>query len=285
VLNFVRAGIYTPPKNISPKVTVGELVFIPNKGLSLDSENKLCLHSTMTKPGGFWDKANRKLVGDEKMDRLNAEAAARQEKTDARMEKFSAKWEARIIGNNEKAAKLVAENKKMKENKKEIEEGIYPGISGSDLFNATMIAAANRKYSIESSDKAGLTVTFQTHKNETYWDGKLSCFILEVGGLARVTVSGSENRGSTESGFGPGSTFSDGMKGLASKGAFVGELGKFKKEIWRQVENYPKSDATVSHSGTVTNSLPDQLNQLKQLFESGALTEDEYEKAKAKLLR
>jgi hypothetical protein len=245
----------------------------------------------MTKPGGFWDRANRKLVGDEKMDRLNAEAAARKKELDARSEKRIArsekriaKWEAKIIGNDAKAAKLVAENKKMKENKKEIEEGIYPDISASDLYDATLIAAANRKYSIESSDKAGLTVTFQTHKNETYWDGKLSCFILEVGGIARVTVSGSENRGSTESGFGPGSTFSDGMKGLASKGAFVGELGKFRKEIWRQVENYPKSDASVSHSGTITNSLPDQLNQLKQLFESGALTEDEYKKAKAKLL-
>ena len=244
----------------------------------------------MDKPGGFWDRANRKLVGDEKMDQLNAKRDARNKEIDARSEKFVAKMEAKIIGNDEKAAKLVAENKKMKENKKEIEDGIYPGISGSDLFNATMMAAANRKYSIEYSDKAGLTVTFQTHKNETYWDGKLSCFIIEVGSESRITISGSTDRGSTTgpnsvgSGFGYVSNTRDFLHGQASKGAMVGELGKLRKEIWRQVENYPRSGAPATHSASMTNSLPDQLNQLKQLFETGALTEEEFERAKAKLL-
>jgi hypothetical protein len=244
----------------------------------------------MDKPGGFWDKANRKLVGDEKMDQLNAKRDARNKDIDARVDKFTAKLEAKIIGNDEKVAKLVAENKKMKENKKEIEGGIYPGIAGNDLFNATMMAAANRKYSIESSDKAGLTVTFQTHKNETYWDGKLSCFIIEVGSESRISISGSTDRGSTTgpnsvgSGFSFGSNAMDFLHGQASTGAMVSELGKLKKEIWRQVENHPKSSASAAHSGTIANSLPDQLNQLKQLFESGALTEEEFEKAKAKLL-
>jgi hypothetical protein len=227
---------------IPPKLNIGPLVFTPNKGLSLDSENKLCLNLTMDKPGGFWDRANRKLVGDEKMDQINAKAAAKSKKLEAWTEKTNAKLEAKIIGNDEKAAKLAAENKKMKESKKEIEDGIYPGISGNDLFNATMMAAANRKYSIESSDKAGLTVTFQTHKNETYWDGKLSCFIIEVGSESRITISGSTDSGSTTgpnsvgSGISFGGNVMDMLHGAASTGAMVSELGKFKKEIWRQVE-------------------------------------------------
>jgi hypothetical protein len=184
-------------------------------------------------------------------------------------------------------AKLVAENKKMKENKKEIEEGIYADISASDLYDATLIAAAVRKYSIVSSDKAGFIVTFQTPKHETFWDGKLSCFVLEVGPDARVTVSGSPNKGSTTRAFSPGAgkgRVVDMFSEKASMGSFVGELGKFKKEIWRQVEIYPKTGAPNPHSGAIANSLPDQLNQLKHLFESGALTPEEFEKAKAKLL-
>ena len=244
----------------------------------------------MDKPGGFCDRANRKLVGDEKMDELNAKRDARNKEIDARSGKFLAKMESKIIGNDLKAAKLVAENKKMKENKKLIEDGIYKEISGNDLFNATMMAAANLKYSIESSDKAGLTVTFQTHKNETYWNGKLSCFIIEVGSESRISISGGTDGGSTTgpnsvgSGFSFGSNAMDFLHGQASKGAMIGQLGKLKKEIWRQVENYPKSGAPTIPSVTITNSLPDQLAQLKQLFETGALTEEEFEKAKAKLL-
>jgi hypothetical protein len=231
----------------------------------------------MSKAGGFWDKANRKLVGDEKMDLINAKNKARTEKLDQKIEAN------RIAGEESKKNRAIAKEEN-KQNKKQADEGIYPGVSGNDLFNATMLAAANRKYSIESSDKAGLTVTFQTHKNETYWDGKLSCFILEVGSESRVAVSGSYNRGSTESGFAPGSTFSDGMRGLASQGAFVTELKKFKNEILQEVAKYPKSDPLKSEAKVASVDLPEQLAQLKKLFDSGALTAEEFEKAKAKLL-
>jgi hypothetical protein len=191
----------------------------------------------MGKIGGFWDKANRKLVGDEKMDQINA-------KNQARTEKLEQKLEANRIAAEESKQKRAADKVERKQNNKQADEGIYPGISGNDLFNAIMLAAANRKYSIDSSDKAGLTVTFQTHRNETYWDGKLSCFILEVGSGSRVTVSGSPNRGSTTSSGSPGSGFSVGdfMDGLASKGSFVTELKKFKREIFQEVAKYKKAD-------------------------------------------
>ena len=191
----------------------------------------------MGKTGGFWDKANRKLVGDEKMDQINA-------KNQARTEKLEQKLEVNRIAAEESKQKRAEDKVERKKNNKQADEGIYPGISGNDLFNAIMLAAANRKYSIDSSDKAGLTVTFQTHRNETYWDGKLSCFILEVGSGSRVTVSGSPNRGSTTSSGSPGSGFSVGdfMDGLASKGSFVTELKKFKREIFQEVAKYKKAD-------------------------------------------
>ena len=210
----------------------------------------------MGKPGGFWDRANRKL-------------------------------EASIEENSMELARRKTEKNKMKESKKEIAEGVYFDISGSDLYDATLQAAGVLKYSIVSSDKAGYIVTFQTPKVETFWDGKLSCFVLQVGPNARVTVSGSPNKGSTTRAFSPGAgkgRVIDMFSEDASTGSFITELKKFKNEIWRQVENYPKSDASAVHSSTTTNSLPDQLIQLKQLFESGALTEEEFEKAKARLL-
>ena len=194
----------------------------------------------MGKIGEFWDKANRKLVGDEKMDQINA-------KNQARTEKLEQKLEANRIAAEESKQKRAEDKVERKKNNKQADEGIYPGISGNDLFNAIMLAAANRKYSIDSSDKAGLTVTFQTHRNETYWDGKLSCFILEVGSGSRVTVSGSPNRGSTTSSGSPGTGFSVGdfMDGLASKGSFVTELKKFKSEIFQEVAKNKKSDGSL----------------------------------------
>lgn len=216
---------------------------------------KLCLHIDMGKPGGFWDKANRKL-------------------------------EASIEKNSIELARRKTEKIKMKEIKKEIAEGVYFDISGSDLYDATLEAAGVLKYSIVSSDKAGYIVTFQTPRVETFWDGKLSCFVLEIGPNAKVTVSGSPNKGSTTAALSPGQ--GGGVKNFlseqASTGSFVSEMGKFKKEIWRQVQIYPKSAVSNAQSGSLANSLPDQLNQLKQLFESGALTKEEFEKAKTRLL-
>lgn len=240
----------------------------------------------MTKPGGFWDKANRKLVGDEKMDLLNAKTAARNEGLDSKVGKLTAKLEASIEKSNIELARRKAEKIKMKGSKKEIEEGVYIDISGGDLYNATLLAATILRYSIVSSDKAGLTITFQTPRHESYWDGKLSCFVIENGKNSRVVVSGSPNKSATTRSLTPGMGFSltEMMSEDASMGSFVSELRKFKEEIWRQVEIYPKNDASIVSLGTITNSLPDQLNQLRQLFESGALTQEEFEKAKARLL-
>lgn len=233
----------------------------------------------MAKTGGFWDKANRKLVGDEKMDQINAKAAARNEQLSKKMEALQVKAEADKVARAE-------EKEERKRNDKQAEAGIYPGVTGNDLFNATMIAAANRNFSIESSDKAGLTVTFQTHKNETYWDGKLSCFILEVGSESRVTVSGGPNRGSTTSSGSPGTGFSvmETMRGAASTGAYVTELKKFKKEIFQEVAKYPTSDTPHLGASGSSSDLPEKIAHLKDLFDSGALTAEEFEKAKAKLL-
>ena len=74
------------------------------------------------------------------------------------------------------------------------------------------------------------------------------------------------------------------MDGLASKGAFVGELKKFKKEIFLQVAKYSSTDTPRSEPAGSISDLPAQLAQLKNLFDSGALTTEEFEKAKAKLL-
>ena len=233
----------------------------------------------MGKIGEFWDKANRKLVGDEKMDQINA-------KNQARTEKLEQKLEANRIAAEESKQKRAEDKVERKKNNKQADEGIYPGISGNDLFNAIMLAAAKRKYSIDSSDKTGLTVTFQTPKVETFWDGKLSCFVLEVGPIARVTVSGSPNKGSTTAALSPGrgGGVMDFLSEQASTGSFITELKKFKREIFEEVAKYPKSNSSNLNAKSGSDDLPDQIARLKNLFDSGALSAEEFEKAKAKLL-
>ena len=104
-----------------------------------------------------------------------------------------------------------------KANRDVIMSGVYPDVSPSRLFNAILLAGAKLSYSIDFIDKGSLSVTFQTHENEKFWDGRLSAFVLNQSGGAKVTVTGSADRGITTSGRGSGNIVTA-VTQLASQG-------------------------------------------------------------------
>ena len=137
------------------------------------------------------------------------------------------------------------------------------------------------------TDKASRSITFQTHQGEKHWDGVISCFVSEGKGGAVLNVVGQAPQGLLQSGL---VTISPLKAGIAQAEIvkIEGVKAKFKvsmrKELDREitdVASVPESEATSSAS---TESLSRQIIQLKELHDAGVLSDEEFEKAKAKLL-
>ncbi len=181
--------------------------------------------------------------------------------------------------------KLKDSAAKNRELMKPVMSGEYPDVSRERLFSAVLIAGADLKYGIDSIDKNSFSVTFQTYKNEKFWDGRLSCFVISYGDGSRVSVTGTADRGVTTSGKGSGNPFTA-LTQMASEGGALQCESKLKFAIAKQVPltaEPPISEIPVAVKSS-DGDLSSQLKQLKQLFDSGALTPEEFEKAKAKLL-
>jgi hypothetical protein len=202
--------------------------------------------------------------------------------------------ESKRIERQEKAKELfgneIGKIKGSYKNQKDLfiqaQSGHYVGVSPQKLFQVVLIVGADRKYSITFIDKASHSVTFQTNKREKFWDGTVSCVIIAMEDGSRISVSGNAEQGSTTSGFSPlqWSPFQQ----MASDGAVMGEIGKLKQAIAKQVPITPepqKEEAKdVDQSTNNVSDIPTQIRQLKELHDSGVLSAEEFEKAKAKLL-
>jgi hypothetical protein len=189
-----------------------------------------------------------------------------------------------LFGNE--IGKIKGSYKNQKESFLQAQSGNYVGVSPQKLFQVTLIVGADRKYSIAFIDKPSHTVTFQTNKREKFWDGTLSCIIIEMDGESRISVTGNAEQGSTTSGFSP-MQWSP-LQQMASEGAVQGEIGKLKLAIAKQVlitpEPQQKDPRDASQSTNSVSDIPTQIRQLKELHDAGVLSADEFEKAKAKLL-
>jgi hypothetical protein len=189
-----------------------------------------------------------------------------------------------LFGNE--IGKIKGSYKNQKESFLQAQSGHYVGVSPQKLFQVALIVGADRKYSIAFIDKPSHTVTFQTNKREKFWDGTLSCIMIEMDGGSRISVSGNAEQGSTTSGFSP-MQWSP-LQQMASEGAVQGEIGKLKLAIAKQVlitpEPRQEDPKEVSQPTNSVSDIPTQIRQLKELHDSGVLSADEFEKAKAKLL-
>jgi Tfp pilus tip-associated adhesin PilY1 len=163
--------------------------------------------------------------------------------------------------------------------------GEYPEVTPQRLFSAVLIAAADLKYGIDSIDKNSFSVTFQTYKGEKFWDGRLSCFVLALADGSRVSVTGAAEQGATTSGKITLSPFTA-MTQLASEGGAQQAQSKLKFAIAKQVPLTPEPPKSTNESTTQNShqDIPTQLKQLKDLLDLGVLNQDEFEKAKNKLL-
>jgi hypothetical protein len=199
--------------------------------------------------------------------------------------KLERKEKARELLNSE-LGKIKGSLKNQKELLRQAHSGNYVNVSPQKLFQVALIVGADRKYSITFIDKPSLTVTFQTNKGEKFWDGTLSCVIIEMDDGSRISVTGNAEQGSTTSGFSL-IQWSPVQQGV-SEGAVQGEIGLLKLAIAKQVHITPEPrrvDPTeVSHSINTVSDIPTQIRQLKELHDSGVLSLEEFEKAKAKLL-
>jgi hypothetical protein len=209
-----------------------------------------------------------------------------------RREELRAKFEARQSEPSETQEKIQGLVGKLKDNAsksrdfmKPVMSGEYAEVSPERLFSAVLIAAADLKYGIDSIDKNSFSVTFQTYKNEKFWDGRLSCFVIAFGGGARVSVTGTADQGITTSGRGSANPLTV-MTQMASEGGAQQQQSKLKFAIAKQVPLTPEPPK-VEVEPAVQNShqdVPTQLKQLKELLDAGVLTPDEFDKAKSKLL-
>lgn len=209
-----------------------------------------------------------------------------------RKEELKAKFEARLNETSdiqEKAQGLVGKFKegaaKSKDLMKIAMSGEYPDVTPQRLFSAVLIAAADLKFGIDSIDRNSYSVTFQTYNGEKFWDGRLSCFVMAYGDGARVSVTGSAEQGATVSGKITLSPFTA-MTQLASEGGAHQAQSKLKFAIAKQVPLTPEppQSAVESVSPSSHQDIPTQLKQLKDLLDAGVLSQDEFEKAKTKLL-
>jgi len=182
--------------------------------------------------------------------------------------------------------KMKGSYKNQKELFLQAQSGHYAGVSPQKLFQVALIVGADRKYSITFIDKASHAVTFQTNKREKFWDGTLSCVIIEFENGSRISVSGNSEQGSTTSGLSP-LKWSP-LQQMASDGAVMSEIGKLKQAIAKQVlvtpEPQKENTKNVDEHTSNISDIPTQIRQLKELHDSGVLNAEEFEKAKAKLL-
>ena len=209
-----------------------------------------------------------------------------------RKEELKAKFEARVsetLNVQDKAQGFVGKFKESAAKGKDLMNlamsGEYPEVSPQRLFNAVLIAAADLKYGIDSIDRNSFSVTFQTYNGEKFWDGRLSCFVIPNGDGARVSVTGTAEKGATTSGKITLSPFTA-MTQLASEGGAHQAQSKLKFAIAKQVPLTPEPPKSTVESVSPSShqDIPTQLKQLKDLLDAGVLSQEEFEKAKTKLL-
>ena len=163
------------------------------------------------------------------------------------------------------------------------------GVSGDKLYAAILKSGADLKYSIVHSEANSRIVVFQTHNAEKFWDGTLSCSVYETEGGTEFKVNGRAEQGISKSGKLPSmATFlspigTTSFTQAASEGGVLIHQSKLKKMILKNVELVPEPDNRTKSSVSV-DSLSLELSKLTDLFKSGALSEEEFSKAKNKLL-
>ena len=163
----------------------------------------------------------------------------------------------------------------------------YEGIKPDELYEAVLRAGAKSKFSILHTDKPSLSVSFQTHEAEKHWDGVISCQVTKGKNGSVLKIGGRAPQGVLQSGLVTINPLKATIAG-AEIMKIDGVKGKFKITLRKElnlggkfIENSPSTNSKQASSG---DNLSSQILQLKELYDNGVLSKEEFEKAKSKLL-
>ncbi|WP_159599157.1 SHOCT domain-containing protein [Agromyces humi] len=165
-----------------------------------------------------------------------------------------------------------------------------PGVGRDAAFRAVIKAAAKCRFAVQQADVGAGFISMRAPSDYQRWDGNISATVEETENGALVTLAGAVQ----------------GWSIIGSKTASRGDLGlaqgKLDREIRRAAADTPPARKSPPAPGKAaaapqaaaaarpTTGLPpgvnvaDQVDKLFALFEKGAISKDEYEAAKRRVL-
>ncbi len=142
-------------------------------------------------------------------------------------------------------------------------------------FEACRQAAAELGYSITAVSKESGTISFNTGRSMKTWGGQdLTANLFSSGSSTRVVVGGCLAKGGSA---------------LTGGGAQLGAWGEKKKLSMTLLEKIKTvlpgiPEGTTAAKPAAATSAADELLKLKSLLDAGALSQEEFDDAKRKLL-
>jgi hypothetical protein len=145
--------------------------------------------------------------------------------------------------------------------------------SPARVFNACRVATAQLSYTLISADETGRMIAFNTGRSMKSFAGQdLQAMVLDDGDGSRVIVGGAIAR---RGGMGSGQQIAWGEKAALSK--------KFLAEVEKVLPSLPEVVPSNSNPSEST-SIAEELKSLKDLHDQGVISEEEFSRAKDKLL-
>lgn len=145
-----------------------------------------------------------------------------------------------------------------------------------DVYEACRRAIADLGYTVLNSSKEDAQISFNTGRSMSSWHGQdLTVSLFNATDGTKAVVGGSLAKGGSALTGGGSQIFAWGEKKKLSE-KFLGTV----ERILPCVE----TTETPSQNPQSTDSLSDELMKLTKLKEAGVLSEDEFAKAKTKLL-
>jgi hypothetical protein len=145
--------------------------------------------------------------------------------------------------------------------------------SPARVFNACRMAMAQLSFTLISADETGRMISFNTGRSMKSFAGQdLQATVLDSGNGSRVIVGGAIAR---RGGMSSSQQISWGEKAALSK-KFLAEV----ESVLPSVPEVVRSDSMPSES----SSIAEELKSLRDLREQGVISEEEFSKAKEKLL-
>ena len=144
-------------------------------------------------------------------------------------------------------------------------------------FEACRRATAELGYSITDVSKESLTISFNTGRSMKTWGGQdLTASLFDEGDSTLIVVGGSLGKGGSALTGGGSQLFAWGEKKTLSL--------KFLDTVEALLPSIAESSSATSSNDSQPSSAADELLKLKELLDAGAISQEEFDNEKNKLL-